>query len=781
MSNILTWVKRIGLPLVLAVLIGILVWQLQPHYPLKHWLFWRYLGSWSASALFTLGAVSSGIAILAKVCPGSLRLDERIVIAFALGLVVTFTALFFGGLLHLFGGIFFFVCPLALTAAGALPSYRLARRAFRHIRHARRTAAPTPRWAPWILALGVLGLFVVYLPILTPENASFDSRWQHLGIAEHYASAHGIERFPEGWFVGTSPHLSAVLYAWCFQMPGSMLFDHVELCAHLEMVCFLFALGGIPALVRRLVPRARARLTWVLLFAFPGIFVYDSSLSIGADHVAAIFAIPIFLLFLRAWHALEPRWMALLGVVIAGELMTKYTAALLLVGYPLLALGVRTLWLAIGSLRKRAPAPRIWLVGVGVFSAAILLTTATHWLKNWVWYGDPVYPLFHNVFTPRPWTPDAAERFQIGFIEKEMWKPQPNLKGVLESLKVLVTFSFVPNDWPQFHGKMPIFGSLFTLSLAVLPFLSKTRRIWSVVAATHVGLLAWYWTHHQDRYLQAAVPWMTAVTAAALIGVFRAGLVPKILAGLLVALQAAWGLSLPVIEAHAIVQSPYRTTMSLLLAGYKKEYEKRLKPYGGFYEIGTALGKNDKVLMHDQRQRVGIRARGVSDLPNNQGGISYGFLATPGEVYDLLHGFGVTHVAWGSSKWTGNDSLASELVFQQFAERNTLDRRAVGGVTLGRMPVARPNQPGIGFVAVFGCNKPFRSGLYPLAALRGRWFDRHPAPDPITPASPSPAPEREILSRAGAVVTEPRCPRTLDLAGFQRATQSKQYDLWLRN
>jgi hypothetical protein len=220
--------------------------------------------------------------------------------------------------------------------------------------------------------------------------------------------------------------------------------------------------------------------------------------------------------------------------------------------------------------------------------------------------------------------------------------------------------------------------------------------------------------------------------------------------------------------------------MALLLAGYKKDYNKRLKPFGGFYEIGSALGPNDKLLMHDQRQRIGIRARGVSDLPNNQGGISYGFLDSPGAVYDLLHGFGVTHLAWGRARWAGNDSLASELVFQQFAERFSRDQRTIGGLTLGRMPTVRPDAPGIGFVAVFACAQPFRSGLYPLAALRTRWFDRTPAPVPLTAAAPSPAPERELLSRAGAVVTEPRCPRTLDLGAFQRVTQSKRYDLWLR-
>ncbi len=719
--------------------------------------------------------------MLAKVCPGSLRLDERIVVGFAVGLVAAFTGLFAFGLLHLFGGVFFLVFPLLLAATGARASWRLARRSIRHLRHARRTAAPTPLWAPFVLALGVIGLGLVYFPILSPENASFDSRWQHLGIAEHYAAAHGIERFPEGWFVGTSPHLAAVLYAWAFQMPCSMLFDRVELAAHLEFCCFLFTLGGIVALTRRLVPRSRARLTWVLRFAFPGVFVYDSTLSIGADHIAAIFAVPIFLLLLRAWRALEPRWMLLLASVIAGALMTKYTGALLLVGYPLLAIAVRIVWLGIARILKRGPPLRAWALGVGTFTGALLVLTGAQWLKNWIWYGDPVYPLMYGVFTPRPWTADAAERFQLGFVQSELWRPERNLAGVVESLEVLATFSFVPHDWPQFHGKTPVFGSLFTLSVLALPFLKKTARIWSLVLATHLGILAWFWTHHQDRYLQAAVPWMTAVTAAALIGVFRSNVVARVLALGVVTLQAAWGASLPLFEAHAITGSPYRTSMALLTTGLKKDYDKRLKPYGGYYELGSALGRDDKLLMHDQRQRLGIRARGVSDLPNNQGGISYGFLDSPRAVYDLFKGFGVTHLAWGTSSWSGNDSLASELVFEQFAERYTLDKRRVGGLTLGRMPDVPPAGPGISHVAIFGCDRPYPSGLYPLSALRYHGYKTEPPPPPPeVVAGPPPAPETAILDRADAVVIESRCRRKLDLKRFDRLEASKRYELWFR-
>ena len=108
-----------------------------------------------------------------------------------------------------------------------------------------------------------------------------------------------------GWYVGTSPHLASFLYTWAFLQPASDLFDRIELAAHIEFVCFLFMLAAIPVLVRRLVRGTRARFTWVARFLFPGIFLYDSSLVTGADHVAAIFAYDLRLTPLVA--TLDPR------------------------------------------------------------------------------------------------------------------------------------------------------------------------------------------------------------------------------------------------------------------------------------------------------------------------------------------------------------------------------------------------------------------------------------------------------------------------------------------
>src|SRR5262249_11120061 len=147
--------------------------------------------------------------------------------------------------------------------------------------------------------------------ILAPNGIGYDARWYHLPIAEHYAAHGGVGRFDDGWYAGTLPHLASFLYTWAYLLPRPLAFHQISLAQHVEFVVFLATLAQIPILVRRLLPDTRATGSWCALFLFPGLFVFDSNLIAGADHVAALFAIPIFLALLRARRSLEPRYCVL--------------------------------------------------------------------------------------------------------------------------------------------------------------------------------------------------------------------------------------------------------------------------------------------------------------------------------------------------------------------------------------------------------------------------------------------------------------------------------------
>ena len=578
---------------------------LDPHYPVRRWLFWSYAGYWLA-ALFWMSAVLCGGYAAFRLLRLATPAREAIVLSFALGVYVFVTGLFVAGIFGLLGPVFWFVWPFLMLLTGVKPIYELIKRdgaRFRKWFQTRRV----PPWSYPVLAFGLIGIGMVYFAILTPENASYDARWYHLPIAERYAITGQITRFPEGWMAGTTPHLASLIYTWAFLVPKSNIFHRVEIAAHLEFVLFLWTLAAVPSLVRRLVPRASGRLAWVVVFLFPGLFLYDSSLGTAADHVAAFWAIPLFLTFLRAWPALEPRRCALFAVMAAGALLTKYQSAML-VAFPAVALIFRAAtlpWLAFLEKRRLQaatvdrPGPRSAALGLGVAAAGGLLLTTPHWLKNWLWHGDPLYPILYRHLNVHPWTTDAAYQFEK-LKESGLWRAKGTGLERLESLlKTLWSFSFEPHDWPEFHGAVPVFGSLFTLTIVALPFLRGVRRVWVLVIAAHVGVAVWWATSHQDRYLQAIVPWMAATTAATLVVVWRShpfarfGLIP------LVGLQMVWGGDVYFIPTHGVMgQTPTKAVIDLLSTGYKKNYQERFRPFGDFYAIGRTMPKGANVLIH---------------------------------------------------------------------------------------------------------------------------------------------------------------------------------------
>ena len=160
------------------------------------------------------------------------------------------------------------------------------------MRHARKRSHPTHSpLALLAVSFGAICLAMIYFSILSPLNASWDSRWYHLPIAEQYASAGRVFRFGEGWALGTYPQLASLLYAWGFMLPKAQLFDRIVLCAHVEFSIFVWTVAAVPVLAKRALPahlgtRLRLRGGWAAMFLFPGLFLYDSSLNLGADHIA---------------------------------------------------------------------------------------------------------------------------------------------------------------------------------------------------------------------------------------------------------------------------------------------------------------------------------------------------------------------------------------------------------------------------------------------------------------------------------------------------------------
>jgi hypothetical protein len=798
MRRVLTYLRALPLPgwraaAVFAVLlasIGFFAAIVNKHYPLEHWLFFRYATYWSCTGVFLAAALGVGQLTVTKLFRLTLPLHELTVLALALGLFEFELGMLLVGLLQRFGTVAFYAVPLAFILAGLGGLRALARAWLALYRRSRPRIGPLGAVG---IGFGLIVFAMIYFSALTPENVQFDSRWKHMSLAEDWVAWGGLRRRDEGWLFSARPHITSLLYTWAFLLPKGLLFDKMLLCAHLELAIFaVTTLVGIPALVRRLVPGADPRVVWAARFLFPGVLLYDSSLSAGADHIGALFGVPAALCLFRAWRRLELRPTLLLAAVLAPAVLVKETIAIMLVPFPALAVLVRACLLGAQKLRGRVGPEALrnaWRSPLAALGLALVLTTPL-WLKNLIWYGDPLYPSLNSLFSPDPWSPAAAYRFRWGYQDAQMWAPDRNLAGLLETLEQLFWYSFEPHDWKRFHRDVPVFGSLFTLLILCLPFCRGTKRVWALVGWAHLAIFAWYSVHHQDRYLQGILPLLASVTAATLLLVWRqhGKLVRIALAGL-VGLQLVWGGDVYFFQTHAMTRSPIKKVVDLLSAGFEKKYEARFAVQSSYQSIGALLPEDSRVLLHETNINLGTGATTVLDNPGWQYAIEYGETKSPAAVHELFTRLGVTHVFTRTEKSKGNDSIAGDIRFFDYVRRRAPERTAVGGgilVALGE----KPRGPFKDTVAVLACGRDYRPGLYEVTDL---------ATQPFGPrARELPAPRREatlpedadaLIDEAEYVVYDPSCFPTqpaalhsgLSLLIRRNASKAfRSYEIWTR-
>jgi hypothetical protein len=727
-------------------------------YPIQHWLFWHYGAYWLASLVWLASALGVGHATVTRLFRLQLPLHEATVVALAVGLFEFELAMLGMGLAHGYRMPTFFLMPLVFLAAGFNHLRALGRGWLGLLRRRRPPLGPVGALA---IGLGIVVFAMIYFAMLSPENVQFDSRWKHMSLAEDWVAWGGLRRRDEGWLFAARPHITSLLFTWAFLMPRAELFDKMLLCAHLELVIFVVTtLVGIPALVRRLIPKADPRVVWAARFLFPGVLLYDSSLSAGADHIGALFGVPAALLLFRAWRKLEWRPTLLLATVLSAALLVKETIALVLLPFPVLAVTLRAGMLAVRSLRGRGSAEELknaWrspLLAVGL--AIVLLSPL--WLENLIWYGDPLYPNLHRLFSPHPWSPDAAYRFQHGYQDEQLWAPARNLDGLRQTFEALVTYSFDPHDWKRFHHAVPVFGSLFTLLLACLPLLRTSRRLWALIAWIHLAIFAWFSVHHQDRYLQGVMPLMAAATATVLLALWRqpSYLVRGALA-LLVGLQLVWGGDVYFLQTHAMARSPLKKSIDLLSAGFEKKYDSRFAIQNTYQSIGRQLPPKARLLLHETNINLGTGVTTVLDNPGWQYALEYGSLASPAEVHRALRDLGVTHVFARPEKSKGKDSLAGDIRFMDFVRRRAPKVTSVAGGILIEL-TEPPVGPFDDTVAVLSCGEDYQPGQYLVNDLKTPPFGPRMGelPEPRKPIT-LPDGAAELVAESEYVVVDTHC------------------------
>ncbi len=714
----------------------------------------RLWSTWWFLATFVLATVSFGQFIVRR-CSKTPR-DGTWALSFSAGTIVFAAAIGLFGWLGWIGWPFFWLLPLTMTLVG-LPALRDA---LVEAHAAWRTSSPfSPiEFVALLFAGACLGLLL--LQVIAPDNVNYDSVWYHLRAAERNALANAIVRTPEGDMLLALPSATSWLYTWAFLAPQFSTEDKIVLALHLEFSVFIGTMAFIPALVRALVPavkRTATRMTWVALFFFPSVFIYDTGLMGGADHMVALWAGAVVLAWIQARERDDASSWVLLGVQIAG-LSAKYSSIYLLVPFIPAMLG-DAVWR--GRAKGLFPSLRNLFVAAGV----TLVLTAPYWLRNWVWYHNPVYPSANSLFPSTPWNEDA-KAWQDFYALSNVFTVQVSSGAYrLEStLASLFDYQQRIYGWRDMMGDQSVMGSGYWLSMLVLPFLPERRRLFALAVLLNLGIAVWFNTHqHHMRYLTVLTPLMAAGMAATALSLWDMGWPSRVgVLGIVVLLVSAYA-DVPFRKTHRMSRhsSPVENAGEYIAT--RGPQSTRVKTWR---EIGLELPPQARPLVHGIEPHLGLPRLTVTDAIGLQFGINYARAGSVGAAWKLLRGMGVTHLIW-SGDVEQPDSIAGEAIFMALA-KSTVNQKVLHGLHLGELTADEPPaEPGT-HVVYIGCNEQWKTGLYLLATLAEPLPPMHypwPALSAVEPLTNATWVSAVSDERVGWVVQEESCQQAAP-AGF---------------
>lgn len=226
-----------------------------------------------------------------------------------------------------------------------------------------------------------------------------------------------------------------------------------------------------------------------------------------------------------------------------------------------------------------------------------------------------------------------------------------------------------------------MFGSLFLIAVALSPFARRRRALLSLSAATLAAVPIWYLTQHQDRYLQALVPWAAVVVAVVFTSVWRASLAARPVLLALMAFQVLHTADLWTLPAHGMLHAnPLHSVIDLIASSRREAPEELIAQHFAISRARPQLPHDARVLVHDHHLHLGLGRRAVRDHLARQGGINWALWGSLKQAASGLQALGVTHLYW-SGPPLGHSAIGDDLVFYRLAQLTGREAWSVGDGT----------------------------------------------------------------------------------------------------
>jgi hypothetical protein len=566
------------------------------------------------------------------------------------------------------------------------------------------------------------------------------------------------------------------------------------LMLHLEFAMVVWRIVGVAALGQYLLGDRRVSGLGAVFFLFPSIFIYDQNIGGSADHVLGAAAVPIFLGLARTLPRFHLRWAVVTGVAAGVHILTKYQAVYMVFVVAVLVL-LRLAYFAIvpafawvrrkwgvhrgGLGHALLPRRNFWVAPFLILGAA-LLVSSPHFIKNAVFYQNPVYPFLSRLFPSSfdDWEPperdknpgrtrskDAqrshkAKTSRPSLSDEPSGSPPTGPKKPYDFRFRPRTHDFAPQgdskleklvwanktflDWPFVPGNRSLteqrsyMGALFTLLLPVLLFLRRAGRIWLALLATYLAFLIWGLTNANDRYLLAFLTLPMGVAAALLVRSWEHGPLARLGTICLVAVQVVWGFDAPFFYGGQRLND----AVALLRSGYSGAKDEKRFPYRrSERQLSDSLPKDAVVLGRYYKDLVGIDRTMLNTHAPIQTYVDFAKLTSVRDFWQICHDRGITHLLYPDGQ--RQPVRAQEAVLFDALVEASEEKRRMHGVVIAELGDEPPAETGPFYVYVRGMRE-YDDGVYPVQKLG--LDHRQPRPKkPVVPWRPAKNTTREGL------------------------------------
>ena len=335
---------------------------------------------------------------------------------------------------------------------------------------------------------GILCLLLATILLIAVPPISRDALIHHLAIPKLYLQHGGIFEIPNLEFSYYPMNLDLL-----YMVPLSFGNDIIPKFIH-----FIFALGTawlIYDFLKRNLTKTYGLLGSFFFLSIP--VILKLSITVYVD-LGLIFFSTASLLLLFRWseEKFQPRYLIFAGISCGLAMSTKYNG---LITFLILSAFVPLLYQRVSATTNNFVALR-WGI---IFFAVALLTFSPWMIRNFMWTGNPLYPLFENFF--HPGAHSARPILGIFKIRQFMYHETP-LQILLLPLRI---FFEGRDNVPQFFdGKL----NPFLLVLPVFAFISSKnspvnrQKIFLALFCFLFFFIATFETSMRIRYIAPIIP-----------------------------------------------------------------------------------------------------------------------------------------------------------------------------------------------------------------------------------------------------------------------------------